>query len=275
MRVLLLDGDTLVYQAGREAEKATDWGDGHWTLHAEEEEGVSSLEFLINRIREGTNADRVIVALSDYDNVGWRYGVMPDYKKARATKKAGSGRPLLWQFLRDYFKSHYETFLRPTLEGDDVLGILATTNNTNLIPAGSERIICSIDKDMKTLPAFHLNFTKARTAFGWEVTETNRAEADHFHLMQTLMGDQTDGYPGCPGIGKVKAEPILEAATTRDAAGRIVGFDVNAGWAKVVTAFEKAKLTEADALVQARVARICRASDYDFNTKSVILWQPK
>jgi hypothetical protein len=44
-------------------------------------------------------------------------------------------------------------------------------------------------------------------------------------------------------------------------------------WEAVVAAFEKAKLTEADALVQAQVARICRASDYDFKTKKVKLWQ--
>lgn len=270
MRVLLLDGDTLVYQAGREAEQATDWGDGHWTLHAEEADGSRILDELIDRIREGTNADRVIVALSDYDTLGWRYNVMPDYKKARSTKKAGNGRPLLWAFLRSYFQQKYETFIRPSLEGDDVLGILATTNNPKLLPKDSERIICSIDKDMKTIPAFHLNFTKARTAFGWEVTETTRAEADYFHLKQALMGDATDGYPGCPGIGPKTADKILEPYW----AGNGKLFDVHGAWQAIVATYEKAKLTEDDALVQARVARICRASDYDFNSKSVILWNP-
>jgi DNA polymerase-1 len=42
----------------------------------------------------------------------------------------------------------------------------------------------------------------------------------------------------------------------------------------VVAAFESKGLTEEDALVQARVARICRASDYDFKTKEVKLWNP-
>lgn len=270
MRVLLLDGDTIVYQAGRAVEQATDWGDGHWTLHAEEADGARELDFLINRIREGTNAGRTIVALSDYETVGWRYAVMPDYKKARATKKAGNGRPLLWAYLRGYFMQNYETFIRPGLEGDDVLGILATTTNTKVIPAGAERIICSIDKDMKTLPAFHLNFTKGATAFGWEVTEVNHAQADHFHLMQTLMGDTTDGYPGCPGVGPVSAEKLLRPFMSSDEKL----FDNIGAWGAVVKAFEKAKLTEADALVQARVARICRASDYDFNEKRVKLWNP-
>ena len=39
-----------------------------------------------------------------------------------------------------------------------------------------------------------------------------------------------------------------------------------------MAAFEKKGLTESDALVQARVARILRASDYDFAAKKPILW---
>ena len=45
-------------------------------------------------------------------------------------------------------------------------------------------------------------------------------------------------------------------------------------WAAVVATYEKAKLSEGDALTQARVARILRASDYDFKRKEPILWQP-
>ena len=39
-------------------------------------------------------------------------------------------------------------------------------------------------------------------------------------------------------------------------------------------AFEKKGLTEDDALLQARVARILRASDYDFKKKEPIMWTP-
>jgi len=276
MRVLLIDGDTLVYQAGREAEQATDWGDGHWSLHAEEVDGARILDELIDRIREGTNAERVIVALSDYDNRGWRYDVMPDYKKARSGKKAGNGRPILWAYLRGYFQGKYETLIRPTLEGDDVLGILATINNPKLINPRADRIICSIDKDLQSVPGYHLNFTKNITAFGWEVHHVNQAEADYFHYYQTLIGDTTDGYPGCPGIGAVTAKKILEVFCTRDSDDRIVGFERTAAWAAVVKEYTKPKvgLTEDDALVQARVARICRANDYSFSEKKVILWNP-
>ncbi len=50
--------------------------------------------------------------------------------------------------------------------------------------------------------------------------------------------------------------------------------DEAANWDTVVNAYEKAGLTEEDALVQARVARILRASDYDQSTQEPILWTP-
>tara|TARA_R100000700_G_C3130555_1_gene115965 strand:- start:592 stop:885 length:294 start_codon:yes stop_codon:yes gene_type:complete len=92
-----------------------------------------------------------------------------------------------------------------------------------------------------------------------EVTETvTETLANYMHLYQTLVGDATDNYKGCPGVGPKKATEILEEPT----------------WDSVVKAFEKAGLTEEDALVQARVARILRADDYNFHKEEVILWQP-
>jgi DNA polymerase-1 len=43
----------------------------------------------------------------------------------------------------------------------------------------------------------------------------------------------------------------------------------------VVALYARYGLTEDDALVQARVARICRASDYDFKDRKVIHWTPR
>jgi DNA polymerase-1 len=93
--------------------------------------------------------------------------------------------------------------------------------------------------------------------------EVSEDEADYWHLFQTLTGDQTDGYSGCPGIGPKKAEAILQHPDNQD--------DL---WGVVVRTFVKAGLNEDEALVQARVARILRASDYDFEKKEPILWTP-
>ena len=45
-------------------------------------------------------------------------------------------------------------------------------------------------------------------------------------------------------------------------------------WSSVVQAYQKAGLTEADALTQARCARILRNVDWDDNTGMIKLWEP-
>jgi len=45
-------------------------------------------------------------------------------------------------------------------------------------------------------------------------------------------------------------------------------------WEAVVAQYEKQNLSAQDALLQARLARICRASDYNFERQRPILWHP-
>jgi DNA polymerase-1 len=133
------------------------------------------------------------------------------------------------------------------LEADDTLGILATNGEY------ARNIIVSVDKDMLTIPCEYYNIDKQTTEV---ITEK---AADHMHLYQTLVGDSTDNYKGCPGVGPKRATDILTWVPQ---------------WAGVLAAFIKAGLTETEALVQARVARILRADDYNFDTGEVKLWEP-
>jgi DNA polymerase-1 len=87
--------------------------------------------------------------------------------------------------------------------------------------------------------------------------DVSEREADRNHMIQTLTGDRTDGYPGCPGIGPARAEKIVDG-----------------GWDAVVDAYVKAGLNEATALTQARLARILRKGDYVRKTGLVKLWTP-
>lgn len=252
-RTLLIDGDTLVFESAASVEYETEWDDGLWTLHSNLDAGMLKLKESIEEIIEKLKATSVIIALSD--DTRWRNSVMPTYKQNRKKTR----KPLIYTPLREWVHESYETYQRPGLEGDDVLGILAT--HPTLIP-GDQKVIVSIDKDLQTIPGLLFNYKKAREQSGdWGklVREVTEAEADRYHLFQTLTGDTTDGYPGCPGIGPVSAEKVL-------------GDDPS--WAKVIEAYKKAKLGEGAALQQARVARILRHTDYNFKKKEVILWNP-
>ena len=83
-------------------------------------------------------------------------------------------------------------------------------------------------------------------------------------MLQTLMGDRTDGITGIPKIGPKKAENILG----------MVSSDLPSLWSTVVSAYENAGLTIDDALKTARLTRILRAEDYDKSNMEIRLWHP-
>ena len=87
-------------------------------------------------------------------------------------------------------------------------------------------------------------------------------DCNHYFYQQILTGDPGDGYKGIPGVGVKTAEKILKK------------FDFQDLWYGVVQEYIGHGLIEDDALQQARVARMCRAEDYDYDKQEVILWTP-
>lgn len=272
--IALMDGDIFAYEIAAGAEEAINWGEGFWTLHAFEEPAKARLHSRIEELAAAVDAERIIVCLSDKDN--WRFNVLPTYKSNRSTVR----RPMLLATLKAYLDDNFEVFIRPGLEADDTLGILSTWKGLK-----GEKIIITKDKDLQTIPGLHYLSHKEELGV-FEVTEE---EADKWHLIQALAGDTTDGYGGCPGIGVETARKIIEEPHGWEAyehtfkTGQRAGetevrwkkCDVGSPWAAVVSHYERAGLSEAEALTQARVARICRASDYDMKKKEVRLWTPK
>lgn len=275
-RTALIDADILVYQAALEAEHEHRWDDGIWTYHADEEHAFAAFNAALERIVEDTKATDFLLALTDSAR-NWRLDVLPTYKGNRKTVR----RPLLRKCLNDWVLSHFKdkVYLRPTLEGDDVLGIL----NTHPTLVKGDKLVASIDKDFKTIPGKHYN-QKSGAFF-----DINEEEADWWHMYQTLTGDATDGYSGCPGVGddaarKLLNEPVLQVpyehtlksgprkGTTET---RYKAEPTDDVWAAVVSLYASKGLGESVALQQARVARICRHTDYDYVNRKPILWTPK
>ena len=235
MTVLLIDADIIAFKACASAETPIDWGDGHWTLHCFEDDVAIRIDDQIHKLETEAPVQDVILALSDKDN--FRKGVA-DYYKANRTN---TRKPMLLPWARQYMIDNYNTMIFKGLEADDVLGILGTAN--------SETIIWSEDKDLLTVPAKHW--------IDGEVVEISEAEADYNFYFQTLIGDSTDNYKGCPSVGPKTAEKILEFGD---------------GWGAVVRAFLSKGLSEDVAIENARLARILRDGEYDTDTGKVKLW---
>lgn len=274
----LIDGDILVYQAALEAEHEHRWDDGMWTYHAEEAHGQDGFKALLEGIVEKVKATDFLIALSEpVAALNWRLKVLPSYKGNRKTVR----RPLLRKHLNQWVMQTYrdKVYLRPTLEGDDVLGILST--HPTLVKG--DKVVVSIDKDFKTIPGNHYNQKQDR------FFDINEEEADWWHMAQTISGDATDGYAGCPGIGVDRAAEFMNAPYLSIPYEHTITRGARKGqvetryreeptddiWAAVVSLYESKGLSEEAALVQARVARILRHTDYDFTNKRPILWTPR
>lgn len=244
---LLIDGDILAYKAATSAEHEIRWDENLWTLHSDLRDAQRIFYEQMDAIDEALESKRKIIALSP--KLNYRYRIWPDYKANRKDKR----RPMCLDALKEWIGTEYETWTRPDIEADDILGILATSP---YIVKGF-KIIVSVDKDFKGVPCKFFNLNTG------ELKEITEQEADRWHMQQTLMGDSCDGYSGCPKVGPVAAQKILTDAQTYE--------DM---WPLVVAAYEKQGLGEEYALVMARLARICRRDDYDFKKKEVILWNP-
>jgi DNA polymerase-1 len=252
MKRLLIDGDQFLFKSAAAVEKEIRWDEQNHVLYSNEVEAWALFEDMMERIKERFDTDRVILCTSSYPV--WRTKLSPEYKAGRSRK------PLCYALLLEKAEAKYTVQTAPGLEADDVMGILATKPSAGVV----ENIIVSQDKDMGTVPCTRWN--------GEHLITTTEAEADYFHLFQTLTGDKTDGYAGCPGVGPVKAEKILNVMPDGPIDPEIT--HVQWRWEQIVETFKKAGLTEEDALLNARLARILRWSDWDQEKKEAKLWTP-
>jgi DNA polymerase-1 len=242
--VLLIDGDLLAFRFAFRNTQVYDWGDGTsecCDLPTAKAETAGMIETYTDTL----DASRSIIVLSSFKN--FRKVINPKYKVARKKNQI----PKLVNELRKYLIETYEVEMWESLEADDTLGILSTWDG---LPG--RKIIVSNDKDMGTVPGLWYKPNKDEL---YEVSET---EADFTFYRQVLTGDTTDGYFGVPGIGPKKATKILSKVEDGDY------------WSAVVATYEAAGLTKADALMNARMARILRCQDYDFERRQVKLWTP-
>lgn len=241
MTNLLIDGDLLLYRAASATETEVQWDEDLWVLHGNLAEAIELFQQSLENIKQALSATSTTLCLSDREN--FRKTVAPSYKSARKSVR----KPIVFRPLVEWVKGHYSPIIKPTLEADDVIGLLSTAPDF-------KGIVVSDDKDMQTL---------ATTIYRSGVLTTVTPEqADHFWMLQTLTGDSTDGYSGVPGIGPKTAEKLLTGKTLRE------------NWPHVVNAYRAKGMTEEDAVMNARLARILRHGDWDDNKNEVKLWNP-
>jgi DNA polymerase I len=244
-RTILLDGDVLAFRATWACEEAICWDEkvDLWTLHADVQKARQVWQDQLDWYLESCEADKFRIAFSHPNR--FRNDLVPSYKEHRAPTR----KPTVYPELVSWVKRKYGRRVRcyPRLEGDDVLGIIATSREIR-----GEHVIVTIDKDLKQIPGLLWNPDKPELG----LEEVTPEQGRRWHLVQTLTGDKVDGFDGCPGIGPVRAEKILQEGT----------------WDEVVAAFAAKNLSEEFALLQARLAKILEWGMY--HRGRVKLWTP-
>jgi 5'-3' exonuclease len=238
-KTLLIDGDIFAFKAAVSREVPVNWGDGLWTLHCYEADVFESINKQIQRVMTETGITDLVVAVSDSHN--FRKDINPLYKANRKDTR----KPLCLPQALQYLKDAYPHVCLPSLEADDVIGILATEEP-------DKYLIISADKDMRTIP----------DAYIWEdgaVVHITPEEAYENFITQALKGDPTDGYYGVRGVGEVSARRVIDHFRGTP----------ESLWTGVLKTY---KWYEEDAILNARMARILTHDLWD--GEKPILWEP-
>ena len=226
---LLIDADWLIYNSCCACEQDTRWTEHEHTLHSDERDIMNLIDNRIDVYKNiaGENHD-IIMCFTSYPT--FRHEIFPEYKIHRI----GRRKPLALRSVISNCKKIYDCVSYPNLEGDDVLGLLATNGQYK------NPIIVSVDKDMRTIPC--------KLIAAEEVEHITEKKANRHWFEMSIAGDSTDGIVGVKGTGMVTATKLL--ADTPDT--------IDALWSKVAETYTKKGYTLADAILNARLTRILR-----------------
>ena len=238
--MLLIDSDFLAYKAAQACEIGIDFGEDVIIAQSQFSEVLKVFHNELNKVTKAMMEDNFILYFSSTQN--FRKKIYPDYKGHRMKRK-----PLGYKRLVNYCRENHNFKLIEGLEADDTIGIEATRF------ADPNNIIVSPDKDMRQIPSTLWDMKD-------DVVEITKDDGDRWHLIQSLSGDPTDGYSGCPGIGVKRATELLDKNENK--------------WEAVCKAYRDRGLSDDDALLNARLAKILQKEDFDYDRNQPILWTP-
>ncbi len=207
---LLIDADYLIYNSCCACEQDTRWNEWEHTLHTDERDIMNLIE---NRLAfyqsvAGSKHD-IVMCFSSYPT--FRHEIFPEYKINRLGKR----KPLALKDIIKKVKYEYTSEYLDGLEGDDILGLLATGSKY------TDPIVVSVDKDMRTIPC--------KLIAEDEVEHITQRKANRHWFEMALAGDAGDGILGIKGMGMVTASKLLaDVPDTEEAL-----------WHKVLQTYEK------------------------------------
>lgn len=184
MTIAIVDGDLIAFRCAASAE-----GEEEWVA-------LARVDSFIENILTITGADKYEIWLSGHKN--FRKTIYPEYKANRKSE-----RPKHEKASKTYLQTHHGAQVLDEAEADDALGFRMYE-----LQELEQRPICvTNDKDLKQTPGKHYDPVKQL------FFDVSPEEARRFFYYQCLVGDPVDNIKGVPGLGKVKANKILDSVS--------------------------------------------------------------
>jgi len=138
----------------------------------------------------------------------FRFAIYPEYKSNRKNYE----KPAHYQTVRDHLTRNWGAEIsREGWEADDEVAAAGWDYWNNGSSLVNRTIICSIDKDLNTVPGHHYRWpTHNKEGSHYFLTEE---EARHNYWCQVLMGDKSDNIPGLHRIGEKRSSSLLSGCT--------------------------------------------------------------
>ena len=204
--VALIDADSILYKTCFAIEDKTWWNEFDCVVDKTLEKDITystdletlftTAEGIIYNILEATDCDEYLLCIGD-GTKNFRFDNPLGYKNNRTELRKPEG----FDELVTYFKENLNATVigNNLIEVDDYVVHLKTH-----FP--NDYTLCAIDKDvLYQTVGTHYNYNRD------EWVKVTKREAIEFKYYQALVGDTSDGYKGCKGIGDKKAREILNS----------------------------------------------------------------
>jgi len=184
----IIDGDILIYRACHRALK-------HNLLV------TSVFDDLYDDLCEQMACSEYSLHISGTGN--FRKNIKQGFTKYKGTRKT---KPTNYTFIRDYVIKKYDTVTVPLYEADDT----ASIEGTKYLKDEQLFMVATVDKDWKMIGGLFYNMQYK------SLTAISTIEAIEYFHHQLITGDSVDNIPGLFGLGKKKAEKILNGKNIKD-----------------------------------------------------------
>ena len=185
---LLIDADYLIYGVGFASEE-----------DSEKFAKSRLVETLEDMVYLHLKADSYEAFLTGKNNYRYEIAKTVPYKGNRKDAK----KPKHYDALRECMITRLGAVIVDGQEADDEVAIRMTKEPDQYLLVG-------VDKDLRQIPGWHHNPTKALTEYIDEFTAYKN------FCLQLLTGDRVDNIPGLEGIGPVKAAKALKDVKTKE-----------------------------------------------------------